>query len=347
MKIICAISSRNDEILRIRYCLETMGHEVRMFYMDSFYTNCSYLEKKMNKLGISNSQKGYNQAKQEEINRMYAEFQPEQILFVDFEAKFFSVDMLAEWRKKSRIVFWFVDELAGHPEVEMYLSSYDVFVYEKSDVQYLQEKYNLHAQYCPVGYNDAYENVNISMEKNIDITFIGSPFKRRLLLLELLAVATKKYHWTMKVYGPFCESKYFWKSYLFRRKYPLLAECVENGSIIPEDAARVYASSKICLNIHGSANRSLNPRTFEIMATGSFELMDAHADYAGLVQPGKHLACFSDADELVSQVQYYLEHDTERELLASQGQKRVRNRYSMIHSLGQLLSGNHCYQEEL
>ena len=50
------------------------------------------------------------------------------------------------------------------------------------------------------------------------------------------------------------------------------------------------------------------------------------------------MACFSSPDELVKQVNYYLEHDHEREAMAEAGYRRVRrDEHSYEHRLKEIL----------
>ena len=336
MKVMYAMTTRNDQILRIGHALVQMQHECRMFSMDHYHATCTYIQKKLDEMGWKRGHEVYISRKRQEFQCLLNDFQPEVILFVNFSSEFFTKEELAVLAKQRRIVFWFVDELAGRADLEAYLPPYDVFVYEKDDVEYLRSKYAMNAHYCPVGYNDAYAEV-CRIDKTIDVSFVGSPFKRRLKLLEYLAEQARRNHWKMEFYGPFYEMKYFWKKWIFKKKYPFLSEYVHNGSVSSQEAANIYARSKICLNIHGEANRSLNPRTFEILATGSFELVDAHTDYFGLVQPEQDLDCFSDAETLSTKVKFYLEHESEREKIAVQGKATVMGKYSMCQTLKKLL----------
>ena len=110
-----------------------------------------------------------------------------------------------------------------------------------------------------------------------------------------------------------------------------------NGVILPEKAAELYARSKICLNIHLPAHKGVNPRTFEIMATGSFQLIDKREDYAGLV-PEQDMAVFRSTEELIEKISYYLAHEDERERIAAHGHAAVLGRYSMEASLNRILN---------
>ena len=110
-----------------------------------------------------------------------------------------------------------------------------------------------------------------------------------------------------------------------------------NGRIAPECTASLYARSKICLNIHLPAHKGVNPRTFEIMATGSFQIIDEREDYAGLA-PGQDLAVFHSTEDLIEKISYYLAHEEERERIAAHGHAAVLGRYSMEASLNRILN---------
>lgn len=212
-----------------------------------------------------------------------------------------------------------------------------IYVFEKRDVLFLQEQYQITAAYCSVGYNAAYARVEARRDKEIDIAFMGAPYRNRLHILEEVAAHAVRHNWRMAIYGPFYEDRYFWKKHLFQRKYPYITKYLTNGMVLPEEAAELYARSKICLNIHLSAHKGVNPRTFEIMATGSFQLVDEREDYAGLV-PEQDMAIFRSTEELIEKISYYLAHEDERERIAARGHAAVLGRYSMEASLHRILN---------
>ena len=53
-------------------------------------------------------------------------------------------------------------------------------------------------------------------------------------------------------------------------------------------------------------------------------LAERTSEHLHLYEEGQEMACFSSPDELVKQVNYYLEHDHEREAMAEAGYRRVR-----------------------
>ena len=75
-----------------------------------------------------------------------------------------------------------------------------------------------------------------------------------------------------------------------------------------ERTADIYADSRITLNV--SLNGDLNLRVFEALGAGGFLLTDALTEASGLGQlfeAGKHLDIWSNPDELVEKIRYYLE----------------------------------------
>ena len=211
-----------------------------------------------------------------------------------------------------------------------------IYVFEHGDVAYLQ-KQNIEATYLPVGYNDAFSHVERA-DKAIDILFIGSPFYPRREILEKVAEAASRYHWNLKIIGPFYDEKYPWKRFLFKRKFPYIYQYLENGRVSSEEAAKLYAKTKVCLNIHDPKHKSPNPRTFEILAAGSFELTDERA-YWGLLTPGKDVVGYENTDDLIEKLKIYLRDDAAREMIAASGKARVVDQMSMKNLLRRILIG--------
>ena len=89
--------------------------------------------------------------------------------------------------------------------------------------------------------------------------------------------------------------------------------------------------------LHLPAHKGVNPRTFEIMATGSFQLIDEREDYAGLVTE-RDMVIFRSTEELIEKISYYLAHEDERERIAAHGHAAVLGRYSMEASLNRILN---------
>jgi hypothetical protein len=97
-----------------------------------------------------------------------------------------------------------------------------------------------------------------------------------------------------------------------------------------EQIAEIYSQSKIVFN--SSINGDLNMRVFEAMASGSMLITDHIPNgQSDLFQKGVHLVEYSNDDELVAQVEYYLARDEERERIAKAAQQEVLARHTYAH----------------
>lgn len=124
--------------------------------------------------------------------------------------------------------------------------------------------------------------------------------------------------------------------WIFHYKYPNLFKCIENGYFTPSEVASLYKRSKICLNAHGNGAISLNPRTFQIMATGSFQLVDEMNHYGDFCL-GKHFVVYKDEEDLLNKIEYYLNDDIKRRYIAKNGMNFVKQNYSMKKMLAIIL----------
>lgn len=332
IRVYVIISSRNDNILKLEETMAMVLSEYKIYHLDSYSTQVSSWRRKWNKLFADQKQNENNFYAKEfaKINQEIEVYKPDLILIINPSV---SQEYIQKWAERAQLVFWFIDSIVGWQDYDIAKYSKN-FVYDRESQQYLQTK-GIPSVYCPVGYNAAYAKIK-HREKTIDISFVGSPYKKRLQILEHIAKIANAKNWTMKLVGPFFRKRNLLKNICFRLKYPHLCQYVVNNVVFPEQAAELYASSKICLNIHDDRNKGTNPRTFEIMATGSMELMDKRGDY-DITIPGKTIVIFSDANEAVQKLEYYLIHEEEREQIARAGQRAVREKRSMEHSLSVIL----------
>lgn len=335
-RILYWITSRHEKILRLADELKALHHITRRFIADDYYESCPYLWKKVDEWGFTKRKHEFYTRRRLKLFQALQDFKPEIILFINFRPEIYAWDMLRELSTHYVIRFWFVDSVVNWAEAGE-LKPYDVSVFERDSVRYLAEL-GIDARYCPVGYSNAYWRETTDTSKDIDVSFVGSPYKNRLVLLEQLAAHAERKGWRLKICGPFYERRYFWKKYIFARLYPHLFRVLDNAELRPTEIADIYARSRICLNIHDVKNRGTNPRTFEIMAAGSLELMDARQDY-DIVEPQKHVAVFADAQSLIEQVDYYLTHADKREEIAFAGHQRVHWQRSMRFALNEILHG--------
>jgi 2-polyprenyl-3-methyl-5-hydroxy-6-metoxy-1,4-benzoquinol methylase len=95
-----------------------------------------------------------------------------------------------------------------------------------------------------------------------------------------------------------------------------------------DEMAQTYSASRVVFN--RSIRNDVNMRVFEALACGSLLMTnDLSANgQADLFQDGKHLATYTDVEELLYKVTYYLAHDTMRERIAAAGRQEVLARHT-------------------
>lgn len=327
MKVLLSIFSVNESILHIQKSLESLGCEVELIYSDAYRQVCPYYRKKLDELGLHSGRRKYLQSVHDRFYQLLEIFQPDIVLFINTPKDILTVEDIRYANRFSKTVCWFVDGIAGRSEIEDYLRVFSkIYVFEHGDVAYLQQM-GLLGTYLPVGYNDAFSNVS-PLEKKYDILFIGSPFHNRLQILEKLSMAAVEKRWNLKIIGPFYDEKYPWKKLIFKRKYPYIYRFLENRRVSSEEAAKLYAETKICLNIHDTRHKSPNPRTFEIMATGSFELIDRRGYWGGLL-PEKDVVEYMGEDDLIDKIGIYIANDSKRKEVAYRGNRNIVGKFDM------------------
>jgi spore maturation protein CgeB len=97
------------------------------------------------------------------------------------------------------------------------------------------------------------------------------------------------------------------------------------------ETPKVYKLSKVNLNISKTFFAGTVQRVFDIVYCGGFCLTDYRDDVNKWFEPGKEIETYSDENEFVEKVRYYLEHENERKDIQERGHKRLLNE----HRVGQ------------
>ena len=107
------------------------------------------------------------------------------------------------------------------------------------------------------------------------------------------------------------------------------------GQIWPGEMARIYAQAKIVINI--AADRDVNMRVFEALASGALLITDEADGLEDLFDDGKHLVIYRDDDSLPDIIERYLEDNTARERIAAEGRKLVYAKHTYQHRTRQMI----------
>lgn len=100
----------------------------------------------------------------------------------------------------------------------------------------------------------------------------------------------------------------------------------------------IFANSKINLNITLKSIQSGIPlRAMDIMGAGGFLLTNFQADFLDYFLPDQDFVYFSDHEDLLNKIEYYLTHDREREEIAQNGHQKVKENHSFEKCFREML----------
>lgn len=105
-----------------------------------------------------------------------------------------------------------------------------------------------------------------------------------------------------------------------------------------EAAAVIYAGSKINLNISLKGIEGGTPqRIMDVMAAGGFMLTNYCIETADIFEEDQEIVMFKTPEELFDKVDYYLNHDDERKMIAKKGQEKVLECYTYEKKLRKIM----------
>lgn len=113
------------------------------------------------------------------------------------------------------------------------------------------------------------------------------------------------------------------------------APVVRGAAVNDRTAAKIYNASKIGLNIHArhSLIAGVNTRTFELLASGLFQLIDHLEGLEELLSPGEEIVSYRSPEEAPRLVRRYLADAGERLRIAGRGRARVLDEHTYVHRL--------------
>jgi spore maturation protein CgeB len=112
-----------------------------------------------------------------------------------------------------------------------------------------------------------------------------------------------------------------------------------SGSVAAEDIPRIVRESVISLNF-ANAYKGLNQvkaRTFEVPGAGGFLLTETAIGLERAYCADQEIAIFSDREELVRKIRYFLAHPTERDTMARAGFLRTHSEHTYDARMKELL----------
>jgi spore maturation protein CgeB len=240
------------------------------------------------------------------------------------------------------IIVWAYDSTRRYPSIaEICRYADHTFIFEPEDAAHLMGTGCRSVSYLPVGFDDsAYHPATSESKQDIDIFFCGktTPGSRRYNYLARLCREARTRGWNVLLALP-AWSRIFGLLDWMRYHSDGMTAYIRNVELRPDELCSFYHRAKICLNIHDEQSvRGYNPRTLDILAAGSLQLVDAKGQILQDFVPREVLATFDTEDDMIKRIQHYLDHSEERLDIAARARAMEKSHLSMRACVKQIIS---------
>lgn len=339
MKYVIVGPSKYHYTKSIAAAISQIGHDVTVFYYEDFYEACTYLQRKMYKMGYHSLETKWNDKRENELKKVcisvsdYGKLEYSLIVVSNIEL---GDNVFLEIPDCEKIIcMWDTVKICKKSFLSKLRYFQQVYVFEKND-RVLLKHIGIQSDYLPLGYNaDVFTPKGVN--KDIDICFIGMPDDERLHTVEHVARYAVEKNIKMYICGEWYDKRHLWRKFIYKNKHPELYRFIDNKMIDAREAANIYSRSKICLNINRKVHTSINPRTFEILATQSCMFMNKGVDVAGILTPGVDYIEYVDDNDLLVKIDHILNNDSERIKVSRSGYSKIVGKYSIQQTYAEIL----------
>jgi len=307
------------------YCvsaLKKLGHQVD--YVD----NSKYNDVFQSIPGITGEKAHQNQLRSmfisflsEVVIARCAEFKPD-LVFALAQAPLTEGSLQKLKENRIPTAFWFVEDFRFMNYWESIAPLYDYFftIQRNQFFDKLAAMGIRNYSYLPLAASpDVHRRLDMSKKEidtyGSDISFVGSGYHNRKFFFSGLL------DFDFKIWGS------EWDVGL-----PLLGHIQRGGEWIDtEKSVKIFNASGININLHSSTYHEgvnpygdfINPRTFEITASGCFQLVDYRSEMSELFNIGKEIICFKDLNDAREKIRYYLNNPDVRAEISARGKEMV------------------------
>lgn len=280
--------------------------------------------------------------------------------FCFFERFAFSVpqDFFSQLKQKGTKIFCLTDvgvdrEVPQEERIALfrkYLPFFDVCYsnYAPEETKGFEERFGKPLHFVPHAANTKYYFPDTRDPKfSCDIAFVGSFYtQKREQYDKLLFPLLKKYRVCLYGAGWTRRDRVLRLASGVARKLKLssLARLLSKQRIVlsPDEERKLYASSKICVNIHeyyrdGTCKGFSNEREFKVPASGGFQITDYIPGMERYFDLEREIVAVKTPEDWFQKVDYYLTHERERKDIQERGTARVLREHTYRHRVRQLL----------
>lgn len=312
--------------------LRRLGHTVIPFAYRESWTSSQTIVQRLERIrGAPSSVVKYQQARQDrrdrQLIRLATRTQPDVVLVLKGDT--FSGEVLAQVKRSARgpLVTWWVDDPWRSPAFLPAFAVFDhVFIFDRSYVPRLTQLGARRVHFLPCACDETIYRPRPlprwqRRQLGCDVAFVAWYFPERGPIVRALIegglnVGVWGGHWDRP-----------------EAQRALDGTAVLRGPAVSDQVAvKIYNACKIGLNVHQEQSRraGLNTRTFELLASGVFELVDRVGGMEELLAPGTEVVCYDSPDEVRRLAGWYLNEPDERSRIARRGRARVLEEHTYV-----------------
>lgn len=211
-----------------------------------------------------------------------------------------------------KTILWYQDDVFntehGPRDLKFNGSAFDlVYTFDKSAISEYQKLGMQNVHWLPLAMSPTLHR-KIPVNKKYDVGFVGNIHPNRKPFFEKLS---KKFN-------------------------------LHVARAFMDDMVKIFNESRIVINL-GIGGTGIQQRVFEAMGCGSLLLTNEIPEDSRLFEDKKHLVYFND-NNVEELIQYYLDHEEERETIAQQGYAVVNAGHTFRHRIQQIL--NFVFKED-
>ena len=259
--------------------------------------------------------------------RQAADFRPDLVLIPGEQPP---PAVIRELKQKGRttVVQWFPDALSNFGRHYVLAADYDAYFFNDEYIaRFFRDKLKQRAYLLPEACNPMWHRrVELTAEDKerygCDLTVAANLYWYRALIWEHFL------DYDFKIWGAYAPR---WLESPVRERY-------QNHYVAEEEKAKAFNAAKIVLNtMHFAVIEGFNARRFEAAGCGAFQIADWKPNLQEYFEPEKEIVTFRTLDELKEKVDYYLEHDRERQAIADRAYARAHDEHTHKRRLQRLL----------
>ena len=316
--------------------------QIDIYHLDYAKRFLGFFDRLRYKWNIGGFKEAYYENKRAELIDVLEGYDTVVFFHLFYDDGYFLKGKLIDILKNKRTAVYFLDSMKKlKPGIDFWECFDRIYSMEYQDIEYAKEKFGINVHYVPLGTNYNIYDANLECTPKYDVCFVGIGTNKRLAYLEKIAQLCENKGYRLFIAGHFWHNNN-WINYTigkirFGRKYPALARIIVNKFIQPAELARIYAESRICLNINVEYHKSFNPRNFDILYSKRLLISDEQDLQGVCLLPNKDFVMCDGIDDMLEKIEHYLSNNQDYSKMVERGRDIVENHYLFKNTLDIIL----------